>query len=80
MIKFKGCYYGIHADPTDNYSRYLFDDAGYFANFWSANEASKSTGAIYWFLDYRYNYISYYYSSYNEKDRGFSLRCVKDKE
>ena len=75
-----GAYYGIHADPTDNYSRYLFDDAGYFANFWSANEASKSTGAIYWFLDYRYNYISYYYSSYNEKDRGFSLRCVKDKE
>lgn len=75
-----GAYYGIHADPTESYSRYVFDDASYFANFWSANESAKYIGAIYWFLDYRNDYISYYSTNYNEKDRGFSLRCIKDRE
>ena len=75
-----GAYYGNYANPSADYSRLLFDDAGYFANFWSSVEATTYTGAIYWFLDYRYNYLSYYTSSYNQKDKGFSLRCVKDKE
>ncbi|WP_295684941.1 fibrobacter succinogenes major paralogous domain-containing protein [uncultured Fibrobacter sp.] len=75
-----GAYYGNHANPSAEYSRLLFDDVGYFANFWSSVESATATGAIYWFLDYRYGYLSYYTGSYNQKDKGFSLRCVKDKE
>lgn len=73
-----GAYYGRYADPSESYSRYTFDDAKYFANFWSATEATKYTGAVYWYLDYRENVIRSYEASYNEKDRGFALRCVKD--
>lgn len=73
-----GAYYGKYANPRESYSRYAFDDEKYFANFWSATEATKYTGAIYWFLDYREYKLSSYATSYNEKDRGFALRCVKD--
>lgn len=73
-----GAYYGKYADPRESFSRYAFDDEGYFANFWSATEATKYTGAVYWYLDYRGSILDSYASSYNEKDRGFALRCVKD--
>lgn len=72
-----GAYYGSYADPSADYSRLIYDDAGYFANFWSSTETGKIRAA-YWYLDYRYNYLDYYLSSYNQKDRGFSLRCVKN--
>lgn len=73
-----GAYYGKYANPKESYSRYAFDDEKYFANFWSATEATKYTGAVYWYLDYREYAIRSYEASYNEKDRGFALRCVKD--
>ena len=73
-----GAYYGTHADASAEYSRTTFADMSLFANFWAANEAVLQTGAHYWYLDYRYNTLGMYRSSYNDKDRGFSLRCVKN--
>ena len=75
-----GAYYGKHANASAEYSRYEFDDVNYFTNFWAATESSlyPSTRAFYWYLDYRYDDFDYYGSTYNEKDRGFGLRCVKN--
>ena len=73
-----GAYHGLHANSSGEYSRYLFDDMSLFANFWAANEAVLQTGAHYWYLDFRYSTLGLYNSKYNEKDRGFSLRCIKN--
>ena len=73
-----GAYYGTHTTPSGDYSQTTFDDDGFFANFWTASEAKKVTGAIYAYLDYRTTAMGFYSTQYNEKDRGFSVRCVKD--
>lgn len=73
-----GAYYGTHTTPSGDFSQTTFDDDGYFANFWTSSEAKKVTGAIYAYLDYRKTALGFYSSQYNEKDRGFSVRCVKN--
>ena len=75
-----GAYYGIHADPYEDYSQTLFDDEGYFANFWTATEGYYIDQAVYAYLDYRKTAMGFYSSTYNDKDRGFSVRCVEDVE
>ena len=75
-----GAYYGKYANAGETYSAYTFDDEGQFTNFWSATEAPKTaaaTKALYWFLDYRYNYFDVS-TDYNQKGRGFPIRCVKN--
>lgn len=75
-----GAYYGMYAETGNTYSAYTFDDEGYFTNFWSASEAAgtySATRAIYWFLDYRYDYFKKSVD-YNQKGRGFAVRCLKN--
>lgn len=75
-----GAYYGKYAETGNTYSAYTFDDEGYFTNFWSASEAAgtySATRAIYWFLDYRYDYFKES-ADYNQKGRGFAVRCLKN--
>lgn len=72
-----GAYYGAFADPYDDYSQTEFDDDGYFANFWTSDEAKTVTGAKYAYFDYRQTAMGFYTTQYNQKKRGFSLRCVK---
>ena len=72
-----GAYYGAFADPYDDYSQTEFDDDGYFANFWTSDEAKTATGAKYAYFDYRQTAMGFYTTQYNQKKRGFSLRCVK---
>lgn len=73
-----GAYYGPYRDPNGRFSRYIFDDASYFANFWSATEGKKANGATYWYLDYSNSTFDYHDAQYNEKGRGYSVRCIKD--
>ena len=75
-----GAYYGKYADPHADFSQTEFDDDGLFANFWTANEADGLKIAVYAFFDYRRNYITINDRNYNEKERGFSVRCVKTEE
>lgn len=72
-----GAYYGKYADPHADYSQTEFDDDGLFANFWTATEGDVFNIAVYAFFDYRRNYMTIFGRNYNEKERGFSVRCVK---
>ncbi|MCL4100704.1 FISUMP domain-containing protein [Fibrobacter sp. HC4] len=73
-----GAYYGSHRNPDGQFSRYVFDDASYYANYWSASEGKKATGAVYWFLEYGSSTFDYHDAQYNDKDRGYSIRCIID--
>ena len=75
-----GAYYGRYADAHADFSQTEFDDDGLFANFWSAEEGKEFNLAVYVFFDYRRDYMSMTASVYNEKERGFSVRCVKTED
>ena len=51
-----------------------YDDAGYYARFWSSSEVD-SIDAYYWFFDYDYGGVDQYDVN---KDHWFSVRCIKD--
>lgn len=52
----------------------FFDYLGYYANFWSFTE-DGATGANFLYLYYNDSSINL---SYNSKESGYSVRCVKD--
>ena len=52
-----------------------FGNEGYFANFWSSTEYN-SEATFHMYLEYENDYVSW--GTDDTKDRGFSVRCVKD--
>ncbi|SHK32053.1 major paralogous domain-containing protein [Fibrobacter sp. UWT2] len=76
-----GAYYGVYASSSvAAFSTHTFDDVSYFANFWTADEGDlkPATTASYVAFDFRSRNMILETDSYNEKKRGFSVRCVKD--
>lgn len=72
-----GSYLGAYAVNSGDHSRWTYDDEHFFANFWTATEANKDR-AVCAFLDYRKEFMGFNVDDYNQKERGYSVRCVKD--
>lgn len=72
-----GSYLGAYAVSSGEHSRMSFDDEHFFANFWTATEANKDR-AVSAVLDYRKEFMGFNIDDYNQKERGYSVRCLKD--